>query len=70
MLMKKWLSFVSTKTNKQNEGICIGKSNVIHFQKQLVPTRSVEPEKNYFAKYFGCLQLEPEPEILVSVPQS
>ena len=55
MLMKQWLSFVSTKTNKQNEGNCFGKSNVIHFQKQLVPTRSVEPEKNQLCEKFWML---------------
>jgi len=44
--MKQRVSIINKKMNKQNEGNCTGKNNVIHFQKQLVPNRAVEPEKN------------------------
>jgi len=48
MLMKLRGSLVGTKTNKQNEGNCICRNNVVHSQKQLVPTRAVKPEAKKF----------------------
>ena len=62
MLMKQRLSFVSTKTNKENEGNCIGKNNVIHFQKQLVATRAVEPEKTTLRKILDACSWNRSPK--------
>jgi len=44
--------------NKQNEGNCICRNNVIHFQKQLVPARAVEPEPKNFEWWSQSLKFE------------
>ena len=49
---------LAQKTNKHNECNCICRNNVIHFQKQLVPTRAVELEPKYFEWSSRSLKFE------------